>query len=136
MAMQANSRPARAVLTAAEPQLFVSSIEASCGFFTEKLGFSVEFVHGSPPFYGQVRRDQARLNLRHVDAPVIDDDRRAREAFLSASITVDDIERLYAEFIAAGVTFHQGLRNEPWGARTFIVKAPDGNLLLFAAGAA
>ena len=64
--------------------------------------------------------------------PMFDDYRRARETFLSASITVDDIHRLYAEFQSAGVVFHQGLRSEPWGAKAFIVKDPDGNLLLFA----
>jgi hypothetical protein len=31
-------------------------------FFTAKLGFSNEFVYGDPPFYAQVRRDNARLN--------------------------------------------------------------------------
>ena len=25
------------------------------------------FLHGDPPFYGQVERDGARLNLRHAD---------------------------------------------------------------------
>jgi len=30
------------------------------------------------------------------------------------------------------VDFAQTLRNEPWGARTFIVRDPDGNLILFA----
>ena len=32
----------------------------------------------------------------------------------------------------AGVAFHQPLKTEPWGARTFVVRDPDGNLLLFA----
>ena len=67
---------------------------------------------------------------------VFDDYRRARETFLSASIiTVDDIHRLYAEFQSAGVMFHQELRSEPWGAKAFIVKDPDGNLPLFAGSA-
>jgi hypothetical protein len=39
---------------------------------------------------------------------------------------------LYLEYQAAGVAFHQTLRTEPWGARTFIVRDPDGNLILFA----
>jgi hypothetical protein len=30
------------------------------------------------------------------------------------------------------VTFFQTLKREPWGARNFILKDPDGNLLLFA----
>jgi len=33
---------------------------------------------------------------------------------------------------AAGVRFRQKLKKEPWGARTFIVPDPDGNLILFA----
>ena len=125
----------RPVLVAAEPQLFVSDIRASCDFFTARLGFAIEFVYGEPPFYAQVKRDAARLNLRHVDAPVLDPALRERESLLSASITVDtasDIKQLFLEFQAAGVTFNQALKREPWGAKDFIVKDPDGNLLLFA----
>jgi uncharacterized glyoxalase superfamily protein PhnB len=46
--------------------------------------------------------------------------------------TAEEIKQLYLEFQAAGVTFAQPLRREPWGAKTFIVKDPDGNLVLFA----
>jgi catechol 2,3-dioxygenase-like lactoylglutathione lyase family enzyme len=127
------TRPA--VLTAAEPQLFVADIAAACRFFTGKLGFSIVFTYGEPPFYGQVKRDGARLNLRCVDAPVIDPTLRDREDLLSAAMTVESaaqIKALFLEFQSAGVTFHQTLRKEPWGAKNFIVKDPDGNLLLFA----
>ncbi|HYC15003.1 MAG TPA: VOC family protein [Stellaceae bacterium] len=124
--------PSRARLMAAEPQLFVGDLRAACAFFTEKLGFAVRFLYGEPPFYGQVARDGAALNLRHVDAPVFDRTRRAEEDLLSAAITVDDVAGLYEEFRSRGVLFHQALRLEPWGARTFIVADPDGNLLLFA----
>src|SRR5437763_2524695 len=41
------------VITAAEPQLFVADVRASCDFFTQKLGFQIAFVHGDPPFFGQ-----------------------------------------------------------------------------------
>src|SRR5882757_11045188 len=40
----------KAVLAAAEPQLFVADIKASCDFFTGKLGFTVAFAYGEPPF--------------------------------------------------------------------------------------
>ena len=128
-------RIARPVLIAAEPQLFVADIKASCDFFTQRLGFAIVFVYGEPPFYAQVQRDGARLNLRCVDAPSIDSTRRERESLLSASITVasaDEIKMLFLELQSAGVVFHQTLKAEPWGARDFIVKDPDGNLLLFA----
>jgi catechol 2,3-dioxygenase-like lactoylglutathione lyase family enzyme len=123
-------------LPTAEPILFVADFAASCAFFREKLGFAVVFDYGDPPFYGQVRRDGAALNLRHVDAPVIDAARRHREEMLSAAFplgTEADLRRLDAEFRAAGVSFHSPLTRQLWGALTFIVADPDGNLLLFAA---
>jgi uncharacterized glyoxalase superfamily protein PhnB len=117
----------------AEPQLFVSNINAACAFYEQKLGFTTRFTHGEPPFYAQVVRDGARLNLRHVDEPLFDPDLRAREHLLSATIVLDNIKQLFLEYQAAGVSFHQTLRTEPWGTRTFIIKDIDGNLIAFAA---
>jgi catechol 2,3-dioxygenase-like lactoylglutathione lyase family enzyme len=131
-AHQTQSKP---VISATAAELFVADIKASCDFFTQKLGFSVVFVYGEPPFYAQVRRDRGLLNLKHMDRPVIDPQLRDRESLLSADMGLDtheEIQQLSREFQAAGVTFFQALRKEPWGAQTFIVKDPDGNLLLFA----
>jgi catechol 2,3-dioxygenase-like lactoylglutathione lyase family enzyme len=128
----------RASLIAAIPQLFVSDIAAACTFFTAKLGFAVEFVYGEPAFYAQVKRGGAQIALRHVDRDVMDKIAEAMKAdvdMLAASIAVDDVQALYAEFQAAQVAFHQDLRTEEWRARTFIVRDPDGNLLLFAGSA-
>lgn len=119
-------------LVAAEPQLFVRDVAMSAEFYVRKLGFGLAFTWGEPPSYGQVVRDGARLNLRHVDAPVLDTRLRDAEQLLSATIALDDAEPLFREYEAAGVEFVQPLRSEPWGARTFIVRDPDGNLILFA----
>jgi catechol 2,3-dioxygenase-like lactoylglutathione lyase family enzyme len=118
----------RPIISAIAAQLFVADIKASCDFFTQKLGFSIVFTYGEPPFYAQVKRDRALLNLKCVDCPVIDPALRDRESLLSADLGVDTRE----EIEQAGITFFQTLRKEPWGAETFIVKDPDGNLLLFA----
>ena len=131
----ADTNSATAVITAAEPQLFVADIGASCDFFTGKLGFTVVFTYGEPPFYAQVARDAARINLRCVAKPPIDPELRDREELLAASLTVataEEIKKLFLAYQSVGVTFFQTLRREPWGARNFIVKDPDGNLLLFA----
>jgi catechol 2,3-dioxygenase-like lactoylglutathione lyase family enzyme len=135
MSDHANAISAKAVIAAAEPQLFVADINASCDFFTRKLGFVMAFSYGEPPFYAQVKRDGALINLRCVEHPVIDAALRDREQLLSAALTVataQEIKALFLEFQAAGVTFFQTLKREPWGARNFIVRDPDGNLLLFA----
>ena len=104
-------------------------------FFTKKLGFATAFAYGEPPFYAQVKRDGARLNLKCVDSPVINAELREREELLSAAMTVataNEIKQLFLEFQSVNVTFFQTLKKQPWGARNFIVKDPDGNLLLFA----
>jgi len=135
MVDHAELRTSKATLVAAEPQLFVANIKASLDFFTQKLGFATVFEYGEPPFYAQVKRDGARLNLRCLHSPVIDPDLRDREELLSASMTVDtanEIKQLFLEFQSANVTFFQSLKKQPWGARNFIIKDPDGNLLLFA----
>jgi uncharacterized glyoxalase superfamily protein PhnB len=47
-----------------------------------------------------------------------------------------EIKRLFLDYQAAGVDFFRPLKLESWGAQNFIVRDPDGNLLLFAGPAA
>jgi len=132
---RAKSSPSKATIVCAEPQLFVTDIKRSCEFFQQKLGFSLVFTYGEPPYFAQVARDAARLNLRCVERPVIESAVRDREQLLSVSMTVataHEIKLLYLEFQSAGVAFTQTLKKQPWGAKNFIVNDPDGNLLLFA----
>ncbi|MGA2388750.1 MAG: VOC family protein [Candidatus Sulfotelmatobacter sp.] len=127
--------PLKATIVGAEPQLFVTNIKRSCDFFREQLGFTLVFSYGEPPYYAQVGRDAARLNLRCVERTVIESTVRDQEELLAVSMTVataDEIKLLFLEFQSAGVVFHQTLKKQPWGAKNFVVKDPDGNLLLFA----
>jgi uncharacterized glyoxalase superfamily protein PhnB len=127
--------PSKAKIVGAEPQLFVANIERSCEFFCKILGFSLVLSYGRPPYYAQVGRDLARLNLMYVEESVVDSTLRDRVELLSASMTVssaDEVKLLFLEFQSAGATFHQTLKRQPWGAKNFVVKDPDGNLLLFA----
>jgi len=134
-AFQSAPRP---ILISTEAQLFVADIQTSCAFYTDKLGFTLSLTYGDPPFYAQVTRDQARLNLRVVGEPVFAGDVRQREQLLSATLTLattGELQQLFSTYQAAGVPFQQTLRKEPWGASTFVVQDPDGNLILFAAPA-
>jgi uncharacterized glyoxalase superfamily protein PhnB len=133
--MHPHSQP---ILTSVAAHLYVRDLKATTDFFTMKLGFTIDFVYGDPPFYGQVSRDKAHLALRYMDGSFFAEDIREREGLLSASITLgsaDEIKQLFLACQAADVPIAQSLRNEPWQAKTFIVKDPDGNLILFAAPA-
>jgi len=125
----------QAILTSVAAHLYVRDLKASTDFFTTNLGFVIDFVYGEPPFYGQVSRDNALLALRCMDEAFFAEDIRQREGLLSASITLastDEIKQLFLAYQTVDVPFAQPLRNEPWGAKTFIVRDPDGNLILFA----
>jgi predicted lactoylglutathione lyase len=106
----------RPTLSLVEAQLFVADIKAACAYYTSKLGFEVAFTYGEPPFYGQVKRDAARLNLRMVREPVFVGDIREREELLAASLTVDsaaEIKQLFLQYQAAGADFFRLLMQEP-----------------------
>jgi catechol 2,3-dioxygenase-like lactoylglutathione lyase family enzyme len=125
----------RPFLNSTAAQLFVADMRAACDFYTTKLGFAVDFLYGDPPFYGRVSRDHAKLALRLVCEPVFAGDIREREHLLSAALTVataDEIKQLFLTYQDAGVRFALTLKKEPWGARNFIVRDPDGNRILFA----
>jgi len=116
-------------------QLFVADVKVSSEFFATTLGFVPQFLYGDPPYYGMVKRGDGRIALRLVCEPVFVGDIREREHLLSASIAVQtaaEIKALFLEFRRAGAQFHQTLKKEPWGARDFIVRDPDGNLIHFA----
>ncbi|MFZ0305701.1 MAG: VOC family protein [Terracidiphilus sp.] len=130
--MNQNAQP---ILTSVAAHLYVRDLKASTDFFATKLSFTIDFDYGDPPFYAQVRRDNVRLALRSMDEPVFAEGIRQREELLSASITLataDEIKQLFLEYQGKDVPFAQLPRDEPWGAKTFIVKDPDGNLILFA----
>ena len=120
--LKVKSSPSKATIVGAEPQLFVTDIKRSYEFFREKLGFSLVFSYGKPPYYAQVGRDAARINLRCVERPVIESKVREREELLSVSMTVataDEIKLLFLEFQSTGVAFHQPLKKQSWGAKEF-----------------
>ncbi len=137
-AMSQTHPHAQPIFTSVAAHLYVRDLKASADFFTMKLGFTIDFIYGDPPFYGQVSRDNARLALRSMDESFFAEDIRQREDLLSASITLGsagEIKQLFLACQAADVPLRQSLRNEPWHAKTFIVKDPDGNLILFASPA-
>jgi len=115
----------------AVPILFVRDVTQAAAFYTGQLGFTTEFLHGSSPFYGEVRRDGAALHLRHVDRPNFAELAAREESLILATIQVDDVRALHAEFVARGVAFAQELETQPWGGTDFHVRDPDGNCISF-----
>jgi catechol 2,3-dioxygenase-like lactoylglutathione lyase family enzyme len=123
-------------LTRALPVIFVANVETSAEFFRNTLGFSIDFLHGKPPFYGSVSRGGACVHLKFVHEPVLAVGAHDRDGFITAFIEVENVKALYAEFVTAGATFDQKLKKQAWGGRDFVVRDPDGNGICFVGPAA
>lgn len=118
-------------LTGTVPILFVRDVTVAAAFWRDRLGFAVDFLHGSPPFYGAVSRDAACLHLRRVGQPNFAELAAREPSLILASIEVTNLAALFAEFAARGAAFPQRLVQQAWGGTDFHVRDPDGNTVSF-----
>lgn len=133
--VQAPSLPAppplaREVSWRSYPQIFVRDIDQATEFYAQVLGFELDYRYGDPPFYAQIHRSAAVLNLRSTESSPWASDLAGGD-LLAARIEVDDVKALFLEVRGNGAMFDQALRTEPWGQVTFVVRDPDRNLICF-----
>lgn len=125
------STPGQPLLKKVIPILFVRDVNVCATFFREKLGFEINFLHGSPPFYGAVSRDGVCLHIRFVHNPSFANAAAQEKSLILASIEVANVQGLFEEFKARGVEFVQKLKKQAWGGTDFQVRDPDGNVISF-----
>ena len=113
------------------PILFVRDVVRAAAFYTEKLGFQCDFLHGNPPFYGAVSRNGVCLHLRFVHQTSFAEMSEREDSLILASVEVTDVKALFAEYEARGVEFPQRLTIQAWGGLDFHVRDPDGNRISF-----
>lgn len=121
------------VLKDVAPVLLVRDVKNCATFFQQTLGFKIDFLHGSPPFYGAVSRDGVCLHLRYVQQPGFAQAALRETSLICASIQVGNVQGLFEEFKARGVKFTQKLTKQAWGGTDFHVQDPEGNVISFAA---
>lgn len=71
------------------------------------------------------------MHLRHVGTPSFAQLAAREESLILATIEVDNLATLFAEFESRGVAFMQPVTEQPWGGTDFHVRDPDGNVLSF-----
>jgi uncharacterized glyoxalase superfamily protein PhnB len=120
-----------AAFGSATPILFVRDVGAAAAFYSQTLGFQVDFLHGRPPFYASVSRDRARLHLRFVHEPNFAALAAREVSLILATVEVGNVKRLFEEYERRGAPFAQRLVRQPWGGIDFHVRDPDGNVISF-----
>lgn len=113
------------------PVLFVRDVSASAEYFGTALGFAVDFLHGTPPFYGGVSRDQVCLHLRFVRRPNFAELAASENSLILGGIEVPDVWPLFDEFSSRGALVVQAPAKQPWGGTDFHVRDLDGNVISF-----
>jgi uncharacterized glyoxalase superfamily protein PhnB len=116
-------------LQSSYPVLALTDVAAARAFYERHFGFAARFV--SDWYVHLTHRERADVHLALVDAAhdSIPDGYRRPVAGLLLNLEVDDVDAEYDRLRAAGVELALPLRDEPWGQRHFIVRAPEGVLV-------
>jgi catechol 2,3-dioxygenase-like lactoylglutathione lyase family enzyme len=109
------------------PQLLVSNVELSIGFYTKKLGFEVDFRYED--FYAAISKDGHSIHLKATGSSLGKEDKRDTED-VDIVCSVANIEDLYDELSNRSVELRQTLRDMPYG-KEFYVADPDGHIIAF-----
>ncbi|MCB0217568.1 MAG: VOC family protein [Caldilineae bacterium] len=114
------------------PILRVSDPVLAAAWYSEKLGFSIDFFWPEPggaqePSYAIVRRGEATLHLSGVGSDSVTP--------ALAYIFVSDVDLLAAELAERGAGLGSGPRTHTYGMREIELTDLDGNHLTFGQGA-
>lgn len=103
------------------PVLRVSNLSASIDYYTQALGFTINFKFPSEaiPFFASISRGRCHLFLSEGD-----------QGHPGCWVWIDgiDVERVYDEFLASGAKIRNPPTNYEW-ALEMQVEDPDGNVL-------
>ncbi len=114
-------------------QLRTTNLDQSIEFYTNRLGFSLDFRYED--FYAGIRvADNQSFHLKLVDEkdPSIHFAQAGEHIHLF--LFVDDVEAFARERRTEGVQFYKDLHSTPWGTREFYVLDDQGHVLCFAEG--
>ena len=116
-------------LSFAAPLLLVDDLNRAVSFYSEKLGFTCQFVYDG--FYAAVARDQSVIHLKCAPKTVADRAHRQQNSHLDVYIEVDDAAMLHTEFTDRHTPISQPLARQAWQTVDFQVTDPDGYVLCF-----
>lgn len=116
-------------LSFAAPLLLVDDLNRAVSFYTEKLGFTCQFVYEG--FYAAVARNMSVIHLKCAPKTVADRANRQQNGHLDVYIEVDDAAVLHHEFTDRLAPISQSLARQAWQTIDFQVTDPDGYVLCF-----
>jgi ribosomal-protein-alanine N-acetyltransferase len=121
----------KARISDVDPVLIVNDIESALKFFTETLGFDLNFTWGNPINHAGVTWGDwsgAQVLIQLGQAPPDFDKTPYTQLHFSTDAKLDE---LFNTFKANGVEVVTEPTDHPWGMRDFSIRGPEGSLLRF-----
>lgn len=120
-----------------QPVLPVADVTRAARYFSDVLGFELDFIAGEPPSYARVKKGVRKPGEAGWGDPVYlrlwqCNTRDVRPWRGEIVIHVGhDIDGLHAAYVTRGVTVIEAPTSQPWGLREFAIREPDGHVLRF-----
>ena len=113
------------MLTDIHPKLPMRSKDVTKDFY-QKLGFQ---NLGNTDYDGYLMLQQDHIQIHFFEFRALN----PAENYGQVYIRTDDIDALYRDMLARGLSIHPAghLETKPWGQREFSMLDPDNNLLTF-----
>jgi len=110
------------------PQILVTDIDRSIEFYTNKLGFDVDFLYKN--FYAGIIKNGNSIHLKSGKPSTEERNNKRENEDLDIVFSVEDVEDLYRELANKSVEITLPLCERPYG-KEFYIADPDGYILAF-----
>jgi catechol 2,3-dioxygenase-like lactoylglutathione lyase family enzyme/GNAT superfamily N-acetyltransferase len=111
------------------PQLRTTDLAASIRFYTEQLGFRLDFRYSD--FYAGIRAGGQVVHMKLVDTPDPSIDFVDTGEHFHLYLETDDAAATAERLRANGVRLVKALHDTDWGTREFAIKDDQGHTLYF-----
>jgi catechol 2,3-dioxygenase-like lactoylglutathione lyase family enzyme len=109
------------------PQLRTTNLAESIRFYTEKLGFTLDFQYQD--FYAGIRAGDSVFHLKQVDDKDPSIDFVDQGDHLHLYIEVDDASHAPEALKRNGVSLVREVQDTAWGTREFVIKDDQGHTI-------
>lgn len=110
-------------------QLRTTDLEGSIRFYTQGLGFELDFRYED--FYAGIRAGAHVFHLKHVDAADPSIAYVAEGEHFHLYFDIPDVDARAAALQRNGIALAQPPRDTAWGTRELVVKDDQGHTLYF-----
>lgn len=110
------------------PQFLVGDIERSIKFYTQVLGFGLDFRYED--FYAGIIKDGCSIHLKTGNYSTEERKSKKLNEDLDIVFSVDEVEALFEDLSNKSVEIVQPLREMPYG-KEFYIADPDGYIIAF-----